>query len=104
NEDKLYYPAVIHRKRLPLGRATHAVFEAADFRDSYHEAGHLDQLDMNTFHAFIGEDFPPCALRIDWVLLRDGADRRIETEGFDILRDAEAPLYPSDHYPVLAEL
>ncbi len=43
--------------------------------------------------------------RIDWILIRDDAGQ-VKVRSHEILRDGdeEAGLYPSDHYPVLAEL
>ncbi len=104
DEDSLDYPRIIQRDQLPPGNTAYKVFIEAGFRDTYIEAGHHNQLNMNTFHAFHGEDFPPCALRIDWVLIRDGDDQHIETESLNIIRTAEPPIYPSDHYPVVAEV
>ncbi len=104
DEDDIDYPSTVRRDALPPGGTVHGVYMAGGFRDTYDEAGYQNHLNMNTFHAFMGEDFPPCGLRIDWVLIRDGTERRIDTEGFDVLRDAEPPVYPSDHYPVMAEL
>ena len=104
DEDKIKYPSVVRRDALPPGGTVHQVYMDADFRDTYDEAGHYNQLNMNTFHAFMGEEFPSCGLRIDWVLIRDGAELQIETESFNILRDGEPPVFPSDHYPVMAEV
>lgn len=104
DESNIPYPPTVHRDKLPPGGTVHNILTAAGFRDTYHEAGHQDKLDMNTFHGFLGENFPACALRIDWVLIRDGDSQRIMTEDFRILQDAEPPVYPSDHYPVMARL
>jgi len=104
DEDRIKYPSVVRRDALPPGGTVHQVYIDSDFRDTYDEAGHHNQLNMNTFHAFMGEEFPPCGLRIDWVLIRDGAGQQIETESFNILRDGEPPIFPSDHYPVMAEV
>ena len=43
--------------------------------------------------------------RIDWILIRDDG-RRVEVRSHEILHDGDeaAGRYPSDHYPVLAEL
>ncbi|MCZ7646920.1 MAG: endonuclease/exonuclease/phosphatase family protein [Planctomycetota bacterium] len=82
----------------------YAVFRDAGYRDAYRECGHADGPDVFTFHAFTGRRVAkPDHGRIDWILLRDGA-RSIEARSFEILRDAEPPLYPSDHYPVVAEV
>ena len=82
------------------------VFARAGFRDVHLVSGHAP---VKTFHAFRGEGFrgrdPSKEHRIDWVLLRDGSrGERWTVEGYSIVRDAEPPLYPSDHYPVVADL
>lgn len=104
NEEAIAYPSVVRRDALPPGGTVHAIFTDGGFRDTFIEAGHYDQLDMNTFHAFLGDEFPPCSLRIDWILVRDG-DRHIwQTDMCDIVRDGDPPVYPSDHYPVVADV
>ena len=82
------------------------VFTGAGFVDAHLVAGHGP---TNTFHGFRGESFrgrdPKRENRIDWVLLRDGSrGERWAVEGYSIVRDAEPPLYPSDHYPLVADL
>lgn len=78
------------------------VYTAAGFRDTFAEAGHADAPNANTFHNFAGEEAARYALRLDWILVRDGA-QRAETRAIEIVRDAAPPLYPSDHYPVVAD-
>lgn len=82
------------------------VFARAGFVDVHLTAGHAP---AKTFHAFRGEGFrgrdQSKEHRIDWVLLRDGSrGERWSVEGYSIVREAEPPLYPSDHYPVVADL
>ena len=82
------------------------VFADAGFVDTHLAAGRGP---ANTFHAFKGEGFrgrdPKRENRIDWVLVRDGSrGERWTVEGYSIVRDAEPPLYPSDHYPLVADL
>ncbi len=77
------------------------------FVDTYLAAGNTDSAASNTFHAFQGAAFAPDrsgnAGRIDWILARDGASSvRVLAAG--IIRDHQAPLYPSDHYPIYADL
>lgn len=88
------------------GSATYRIFAEANFTDAHLAANNPP---ANTFHRFRGEDFEPRKkpgreLRIDWILLRDGSRGRWSVSSCEILRDAEPPLYPSDHYPVLARL
>ncbi|RMG76523.1 MAG: endonuclease/exonuclease/phosphatase family protein [Chloroflexi bacterium] len=103
NEDTLDYPPPIVREYLPPANTVYDVFMQAGFRDAYLEAGHINQLDTNTYHGFIGQQFPPVALRIDWILVRDGRFP-IHVEDCDIIRDHNGDIYPSDHYPVMAHL
>lgn len=104
DEATIKYPSSVRKELLPPAGTVHGLLTEANFRDTYYEAGYQDQLDMNTFHSFMGDDFPPCALRIDWVMIRDGIEQNINTDDFQILRDGEPPIYPSDHYPIMATL
>jgi endonuclease/exonuclease/phosphatase family metal-dependent hydrolase len=72
------------------------------FVDTYLAAGHLDAPPGGTYHGFEGVHYEP-AWRVDWILTRNGASS-FTVHACDILQDAAPPLYPSDHYPVLAEL
>ena len=88
------------------GSEARNVFARAGFEDVHLVAGHAP---AKTFHAFRGEGFrgrdPSKQHRIDWILLRDGArGERWAVEACSIVRDAEPPVYPSDHYPVVADL
>jgi endonuclease/exonuclease/phosphatase family metal-dependent hydrolase len=79
------------------GSAAYRVFQVAGFSDTYP----TDAPAVNTFHNFQGSAYTPQPHetdRIDWILLRgwDGLGQACE-----IIRDAEPPLYPSDHYPVM---
>lgn len=88
------------------GSAAYQTFIRAGFADAHLLAGNEP---INTFHAFAGERYRPRPgreARIDWILLRDSPDdgRRWEARSCEVVRDAEPPVYPSDHYPVVAEL
>jgi len=86
------------------GSTAYRCFAEYGFVDAYTAAGHTAQ--VNTFHAFQGRAYtprPPEVDRIDWILTRDGR-QRFSIEACTIVDDAEPPLYPSDHYPVLADL
>jgi endonuclease/exonuclease/phosphatase family metal-dependent hydrolase len=84
-------------------------FIEAGFTDTYRAAGHADSLRSSTFHGYKGTGYfalewgENLFWRVDWILTRDGA-RRIQTLASAILRDAEPPLYPSDHYPIVSEM
>ena len=92
------------------GSAPYEVLREHGFTDTFLAAGNEDGEDAYTFHAFKGSRFKPSDTdkpfgRIDWILLRDTAGR-FGVIDHQIPRDAdeEAGLYPSDHYPVLADL
>jgi endonuclease/exonuclease/phosphatase family metal-dependent hydrolase len=88
--------------------AVHRLLSESGFTDTYLATGHIDSEYTNTFHAY-GWTKPSSSgaqregsMRLDWILLQDkGLIRPLFRE---IMRDAKPPLYPSDHYPVLAEL
>ena len=77
-------------------------FRDYGFADTYVDAGHTDSDEVFTAHEFKGEDHQD-PLRIDWILALGGAQRVVTTSS-DIVRDHDGPVYPSDHYPVIADL
>lgn len=87
------------------GSKSYQIYARAGFSDAHLACGNPPS---NTFHRFRGTDFRPKVsgreARLDWVLFRDGAKARWEARSCRVVRDAEQPLYPSDHYPVVAEL
>lgn len=90
------------------GTRPYRVFMEEGFVDTFLVAGNEDDEDAFTFHAFKGTHFTPDDTdkptgRIDWILVRDDAGI-VEVRSHEILRDEAAGIYPSDHYPVLAEL
>ncbi len=94
----------------PPGSLSHRNFTEDGFVDTYLAAGNEDVEDPYTFHAFKGLRYSATrnghgSMRIDWILIKDPR-QRIRTESQLIVRDRdeEAGIYPSDHYPVLAEL
>jgi endonuclease/exonuclease/phosphatase family metal-dependent hydrolase len=85
----------------------HKTFTESGFVDSYLAAGNEEG--ANTFHAFKGalyRDAHPARAprRIDWILLKD-PEGRFRIDSHKIIRDADedSGLYPSDHYPIMAE-
>jgi endonuclease/exonuclease/phosphatase family metal-dependent hydrolase len=89
--------------------ATHKNLTESGFIDTYLAAGNQEDQGSNTFHAFEGKSYRdkhPARgpRRIDWILLKDPRGR-LRTESHSIIRDAEedAGLYPSDHYPIVAD-
>lgn len=103
NEEFYEYPSPIIPNALPSAGTVYNVYRDFGFLDTYLEAGHTNRLNMNTYHDYCGEVFPPAALRIDWILILNGV-QKIHTKKFIIVRDAQPPIYPSDHYPIIAEL
>jgi len=94
---------------VPVGRQPepYRVLITGGFADTYLTAREKDSGPPNTFHGFKGDAFvawdPGSTVRIDWILLRDHL-RRFQIESCFIVRDHLSPLYPSDHYPLLADL
>jgi endonuclease/exonuclease/phosphatase family metal-dependent hydrolase len=92
------------------GSSPYQNFAKTGFADTYLAAGNEDTKDANTFHAFEGTRFRDAhpergPRRLDWILLKDLRNRlRIETHRIVRDGDVDSGLYPSDHYPVLAEL
>jgi endonuclease/exonuclease/phosphatase family metal-dependent hydrolase len=88
------------------GSVPYRAFVEGGFTDAYLAAGNEDTEAANTFHAFKGSRYSESPRRgprrIDWILLGD----RIRAGSCSILRDGdeESGIYPSDHYPVIAEL
>jgi endonuclease/exonuclease/phosphatase family metal-dependent hydrolase len=84
-------------------------FLQAGFVDTFRAAGHGDSAETSTFHGFHGKDYfalewgDQVFWRVDWILVRDGA-QRLQTTSCTIVRDAAPPVYASDHYPVVSEL
>jgi endonuclease/exonuclease/phosphatase family metal-dependent hydrolase len=90
------------------GSLPHRNFTEDGFVDTYLTAGNDDVGGSHTFHAFRGSRYPAHSSsgsgRIDWILLRDQR-QRIQTKSQLMVRDChkESGIYPSDHYPILAE-
>ncbi|HEX4713361.1 MAG TPA: endonuclease/exonuclease/phosphatase family protein [Ktedonobacteraceae bacterium] len=86
----------------------HRSLQSFGLSDAYLATGHDDSEQSNTFHAYGWSKSSPSGtrrrgpMRYDWILFASpsGALRPISC---DIIRDAQPPLYPSDHYPVAAE-
>ncbi len=85
------------------------IFVDNGFTDTYRAAGQGDSAASSTFHGFRGEEYfalewgGEVYWRVDWVLARDGASS-LRTTSCTIVRNAEPPLYPSDHYPMVSEV
>jgi len=77
------------------GSPVHHLFLEAGYQDAHLAAGGTDGPDVFTFHAFTGQRELG---RIDWVLCSpDIAVRTCRT-----ITDADPPVYPSDHFPIVA--
>ncbi|MGF1497562.1 MAG: endonuclease/exonuclease/phosphatase family protein [Elainellaceae cyanobacterium] len=94
----------------------HDLFCNQGFDDAFLATGHQDSADVHTVHNFQGENFTadeamaqqeidlPINWRLDWVLTRSGTHRALVPQSCQIIKDAEPPVYPSDHYPVMAQI
>ena len=89
------------------GNRTHKTFTESGFADTYLAAGNEEG--ANTFHAFKGADYRDAhphrgPRRIDWILLKDPRER-LRVTSHRIIHDSDenSSLYPSDHYPILAD-
>lgn len=111
-EDHGYEPPVIVTGDFNCrpGSLPYRNFMEGGFVDTYHAAGNEEIEDANTFHAFKGRLYREAhpgrgPRRIDWILLSDPR-RRLLAKSHSIVRDHDerSGVYPSDHYPVLAEL
>jgi endonuclease/exonuclease/phosphatase family metal-dependent hydrolase len=84
------------------GSAAYHLFVERGFADTFAAAGLLDAPGVFTFHAFTGKGNGKDT-RIDWILTRDSM-QKFKTRSFSIVLDSKPPLFPSDHYPIVAEL
>jgi endonuclease/exonuclease/phosphatase family metal-dependent hydrolase len=91
------------------GSRTYKNLTESGFVDTYLAADNEGNEDANTFHAFEGTRYRnkhPARgpRRLDWILLKD-PEERLRIESHRIVRDADedSGLYPSDHYPIVAE-
>ena len=90
------------------GSAVHRGYLEAGYADAFVAAGNDDTpARAYTNHAWEGAHFTrmnDTPRRIDWILVRDGAATSASVRSSEIVRDAVPPVYPSDHYPLLADL
>lgn len=81
------------------------MFHNYGFIDTYREAGNADSAESSTVHLYRGKDYfaldfgDEMFWRVDWVLAL-----KLRTTSSMIVHDAEPPLYPSDHYPMISEV
>jgi len=91
------------------GNSTHRIFTESGFVDTYLAAGNEDDQGANTYHAFRGVRYRDAhpdrgPRRIDWIFLKDPQNRlRVRTHKIIHDADESSGLYPSDHYPILAD-
>ena len=83
------------------GSPVYQTLTEVGFVDTFLAVGNEDSETAFTNHLYEGEAY--AGLRIDWILTLDRA-RKIQAKSCIIARDHDHPLYPSDHYPVIAEL
>jgi len=84
----------------------YCIFQEHGFVDAYQAAQVKDSSRANTFHGFQGDQFSvnghAAQWRIDWILALSGM-RTVTTKAYAVVRKAAPPIYPSDHYPVIAD-
>jgi endonuclease/exonuclease/phosphatase family metal-dependent hydrolase len=86
----------------------HSLLQSSGLEDAYVATGHEDSEQSNTFHAYGWSKSSTSGtrrrgpMRYDWILFADPS-RTLRPISCEIIRDAQPPLYPSDHYPVVAE-
>mgnify|MGYP001226689912 CR=1 FL=1 len=83
------------------GSPAYQVLLDAGYTDTFGAAENADP--VNTFHGFEGLGFRGQGIRIDWILTKDGT-QAITTQSCIVIDDEAPPLFPSDHYPLLANL
>lgn len=90
------------------GSETYSVWTAAGFRDAHVEAGCSDEaMESYTNHGWAGYPFArddDTPQRIDWIMVRDGSGARVTVRSCEIVRDGGPMVWPSDHFPVVAEV
>lgn len=90
----------------PFAETPYGLLRAAGFEDAFALASNSEL--SNTYHDFRGEAFveevEPNSQRMDWIMILNGGAPSVQVTSYKIIRDAKPPLYPSDHYPVLARL
>jgi endonuclease/exonuclease/phosphatase family metal-dependent hydrolase len=90
-----------------IGGAAYRLYIGAGFADLYSAAGNDDTLRTFTYHGFEGESFrgsDSAPRRIDWILARRGDGGAVRVRSCEIVCTHAHPIYPSDHYPVVAEV
>lgn len=94
-------PAPFMRDQMLESCTVYNLFKDAGYVDTFLAAGNANVPDTNTFHGFHGKNMPPVGLRIDWILTLSGT-QQWASQTCAIIRDEQPPIYPSDHYPVIA--
>lgn len=86
----------------------HHLFQAFGFADAYLATGHEENEQAHSFHAYGRSQSSSSAARqrksrrLDWILFTASSEG-IRPLSCEIIREAQPPVYPSDHYPVVAE-
>lgn len=82
---------------------SYELFRAQGFLDAFIEAGNRDEPKTMTCHDYLPEtDLPPVNYRIDWILVW-GNSHSPSISSCKIIKDAQFPIFPSDHYIVMTE-
>ncbi|MFK7800203.1 MAG: endonuclease/exonuclease/phosphatase family protein [Anaerolineae bacterium] len=103
-----WVPTYEHEIEYTSTDASYRLIVEQGLSDTFLASGNIDSMSSNTFHGFEGDSYSALdhhmSWRLDWILTKDSYEYRVKTVGCEIIRDAKPPLYPSDHYPVLAQL
>lgn len=92
----------------PPGDVVHQCFQSFGLADAYLATGHEENEQADSFHAYGWSKSSSSgakrrgSARFDWILF-GGPSAFLRPLSCDIVRDAQPPMYPSDHYPVVAE-
>lgn len=83
------------------------LLQAAGFRDSFRTAGTNDSATSHTYHGYQGTQYDlhtaHRAWRLDWILIHD-EQSPVSVRNCQIIHDHQGDVYPSDHYPVIADI
>ncbi|HTL51522.1 MAG TPA: endonuclease/exonuclease/phosphatase family protein, partial [Planctomycetota bacterium] len=82
------------------GSPPHTLFQGAGYKDAWTDAGGGEDAQAGTFHNYTGQPQEIWG-RIDWILYEPGKIA-VKVLSCEVLRDGAPPVYPSDHFPVLA--
>lgn len=80
------------------GSRAHETFTRSGFADAFETVDH--SAPPTTSHGFQGLQPFNADARIDWILINNG----FKAHSYAVVTDAEPPVYPSDHFPVVSKV